>query len=355
MDTISLSADQPAADLLPAEELADCAEAALVRDGKAILSYGAAAGYTPLRELIGQWFRVHPSRVLVTNGQLQGLALLCGRVLPGRSVLVEYPIYDRAENVLLASGGSLIGLTVDENGLVTAELQQTLAMNMRPAMVYLTPSFHNPTGWTTPTAGRSRIVDLVITQNRLQTEQILLVEDDSYGLTRFEGERPPALFDLSAGRSVYCSSFSATVAPGLRVGFLILPAELADELAGAAAATYITPALLAQATVFEFISRGLFEIHLAHLRAALRARRDAMVAALERHLPDATWSRPEGGLVMWVQLPGQPDGREVLRRARVSAVDGTRFGAVSSSLRLSFGFATPDEIEVGMERLARAL
>jgi len=355
VDTISLSADQPGADLLPAEELADCAASVLARDGKTILSYGPGAGYAPLRELIGEWFGVHPSRVLLTNGQLQGLGLLAGRVLPGRSVLVEYPIYDRAERVLLGAGGSLIALPVDEGGLVIEELRHTLSMNIRPAMVYLQPSFHNPTGWTTPPAGRSRIVDLVIAQNRLQTEQILLFEDDAYGLTRFEGEQPPALFDVSAGRSVYSSSFSVAIAPGLRVGFLILPAELADELADAATATYITPALLAQATVFEFIGRRSFETHLERLRAALRARRDAMVAALERHLPDATWSHPEGGLFMWVQLPGQPDGREVLKRARVSAVDGTRFGAVSSSLRLSFGFAAPDEIAAGVERLAAAL
>jgi DNA-binding transcriptional MocR family regulator len=229
-------------------------------------------------------------------------------------------------------------------------------MNTRPAMVFVVPSFHNPTGWTTSTEGRMQTVDLVIAQNRLQTEQILLVEDDAYGLTRFEGERSPSLFDISAGRSVYSSSFSATVAPGLRVGFLILPEELADAVTAAATATYITPALLAQATVFEFISRGFFETHIARLREALRSRRDAIVAALERNLPDATWSQPDGGLFTWVELPGQPDGRELLKRAiGVSAVDGTRFGAVSSFLRLSFGFAREDEIAAGVERLAAAL
>src|SRR5262249_3692877 len=120
--------------------------------------------------------------------------------------------------------------------------------------------------------------------------------------------------------------------------------------------TYITPVLLAQATVHEFISRGSFGEHVARLRDGLRARRDAMVAALEKHLPDATWSRPEGGLFLWLQLPGYPDGREVLKRAEgVTAVDGTRFGAVSSALRLSFGYAAADEIEAGVERLAAAL
>jgi DNA-binding transcriptional MocR family regulator len=270
--------------------------------------------------------------------------------------MAEYPIHDRAETVFLQAGASLLGVPIGEDGMVIEELQSTLGMNIRPAIVYLIPSFHNPTGWTTPGSGRERIVDVVLRQNRLQTEQILLVEDDSYGLTRFEGEAPPALFDLSGGRAVYCSSFSVTVAPGLRVGFFILPDELADQLADVATSNYITPVLLAQATIYEFISRGSFEPHLARLRDGLKLRRDAMLAALETHFADATWSRPEGGLFVWLQLPGYPDGREVLKRAQgVTAVDGTHFGAMSSAIRLTFGFAAPDEIEAGVERIAAAL
>ena len=106
--------------------------------------------------------------------------------------------------------------------MVIQELQNTLGQYVRPAIVYTIPNFHNPTGWTTPRAGRERVIDIVLAQNRIQTEQILLVEDDSYGLTRFEGEAQPALFDLSGGRAVYSSSFSVTVAPGLRVGFFVL-------------------------------------------------------------------------------------------------------------------------------------
>jgi 2-aminoadipate transaminase len=354
---VSLSADGVAPGLLPLEELADCAQVALARDGRTILSYGPGAGYAPLRELIGQWFGVHPSRVLLTNGRLHGLTLLARHVLRANNgVIVEYPIHDRAERVFLEAGGGLISVPIDENGTVTADLQNTLGMYVRPAMVYMIPSFHNPTGWTTPEEGRRRVVDLVLRQNMVQTDQILLVEDDSYGLTRFEGKAVPALFDLSGGRSAYSSSFSITVAPGLRVGFFVLPEELAEHLAALAADTYITPVLLAQATVYEFISRGSFEPHLVTLRAGLKLRRDAMLAALEKHLPDATWSRPEGGLFVWVQLPGYPDGREVLKRAQgVTAVAGTQFGAMSSSLRLSYGFAETDEIEVGVERLAAAL
>jgi 2-aminoadipate transaminase len=271
-------------------------------------------------------------------------------------VIAEYPIHDRAERVFLDAGAALLGVPVAEGGIVVEELQNTLGQYVRPAMVYATPNFHNPTGWTTSLEGRSRVVDLVIRQNMVQTEQILLLEDDTYGLTRFEGESLPALFDLSGGRSAYSSSFSATVAPGLRVGFFVLPEELAEAVGELATDTYITPVLLAQAAVFEFLQRGAFETHLARLREGLKARRDALLAGLGRHLPDATWSRPEGGFFVWVQLPGNPDGREVLKRADgVTACDGTRFGAVSSALRLSYAFAAPDELEAGAERLAAAL
>ncbi len=356
MRTISLAADSVGPDLLPLEELADCAEAALRRDGRTLLSYGPGAGYGPLRELIGEWFAVHPSRVVLTNGQLHGLALLARRLAARRTVITEYPIHDRAEKVLLEAGAMLQGVPVDERGIVVEELQNTLQQYVQPAMVYLSPSFHNPTGWSTPEARRAEIVDLVIQQNMLQTQPILLLEDGTYGLTRFEGEPVPSLFDLSQGRSAFSSSFSATVAPGLRVGFFVLPERVAEQLAEVATDTYITPSLLAQATVFEFLGRGGFERHLERLRQGLRERRDAMLAALERYLPEATWSRPAGGLFLWVQLPGHRDGRAVLARARgVSAVDGTRFGAVASAIRLSYGFASPEEIDAGVERLAEAV
>jgi DNA-binding transcriptional MocR family regulator len=354
--TIDLAGDGLGADLLPLEELADCAATVVGRDGKTILSYGAGQGYTPLRELIAEWFRVHPSRVVLTNGRLHGLALLARLRLVGSSVIAEYPIHDRAERVFLDAGASLIAVPVADGGLVAEDLQNTLGQYVRPGMVYTIPSFHNPTGWTTPAEGRAQVVDLVLRQNMVQTDQILLVEDDSYGLTRFDGEPLPALFDLSGGRSIYSSSFSATIAPGLRVGFFVLPEALADQLGELAASMYITPVLLAQATVYEFIARGALEAHVGRLREALKARRDALLAAFEANLPGATWSRPEGGLFTWLQLPGTPDGREVLRRAEgVSARDGTAFSAVSSSLRLCFAAAPPDELEAGVERLAAAL
>jgi 2-aminoadipate transaminase len=250
----------------------------------------------------------------------------------------------------------MLGVPVDEEGILADELHNMLTQYETPALIYTIPSFHNPTGWTASLRRRRRLVELVEGQGTAEVQDMLLLEDDSYGLTRFEGEGEPALFDLSGKRSLYCSSFSTTIAPGLRVGWFVLPETVAEELGKAAGGTYITPSLLSQAIVYEFISRGSLEPHVTRLRSALRQRRDAMLGALARHLPEATFSRPEGGFFVWVELPGRPDGRAVLERAKgVTAVSGTAFGSMSSFLRLSYSFAAPDEIDAGVERLAAAL
>jgi DNA-binding transcriptional MocR family regulator len=356
MEVISLDGEAPGSDLLPLEELADCAGDALGREGQTLLSYGTGAGYTPLRELIGEWFGVAPQRVVLTNGRLQGVGLLAERLVRGRNVITESPGDDRSDHALLAAGGVLVPVGLDAEGLRADELRQLLIQYTRPVLVSVTPSFENPTGETMSQARRSALLELVEEQNRIQTERIFVLEDDSYALTRFEGERLPALFDLSGGTTVYSSSFSTTVAPGLRVGFFILPPELAAALTATANATYISPALPAQATVYEFIRRGSLAAHLAGLCAALRERRDAMDVALAEHFAGASWQAPEGGFFVWLQLPPGVNGRAVLARADgVTAVAGTRFGWTANALRLSFCAAAPDEIAEGIARLAAAM
>jgi 2-aminoadipate transaminase len=343
------------AGLLPVEELADCAASALARDGKRILSYGPGAGYTPLRELIAEWFGVHPRRVLVTNGSLQGLGLLARELGQGRPVVAEYPVNERMERTLLDAGAVLTSVEIDPAGLSVDELRQQLSEYRRPAVIYTIPSFHDPTGYTMAVERRRELVELVRANNERATDGIVLVEDDVYGLTRFEGERLPALFDLSGKTTVYSSSFSATIAPGLRVGWLILPDPLAARLAEIATATYITPAQLGQATVYEFIQRGSLEAHLARLRESLKLRRDALLTALAEHLPDGVWSRPEGGFFVWLVLPTGTDSRVLVERARLSsAVPGTAFAWTANALRLSYAGGSPDEVAAGIVRLAAA-
>ena len=348
MDVISLARGAPAPELLPLEELADCAAAVLAREGKTILTYGSGAGYAPLRALIGEWFGVHPGRVVLTNGSLQALDLLARRAR-SQTVLVEYPTYDRAYKVLLGSGVSLVTGTVDADGLDPASVDAVLAAERKPAFIYTIPTFQNPTGTSMTLARRQRLAAFAARRD------IMLVEDDPYRLVRFDGEPVPALFDLSGKETVYMSSFSKTIAPGLRVGWVIAPERLADELADAAGDTYITPVQLGQAIAYEFIARGSFAPNLERVNAQLKARRDAMLAALEKRFAGARWTRPEGGYFVWLELPLGTDARELLARAEgVAAVAGTEFTATANFVRLAYSFAAPDEIEEGVARLAAA-
>ena len=187
-----------------------------------------------------------------------------------------------------------------------------------------------------------------------------MLEDDPYGLVRFEGDPLPSVFELEGGVDVmYSSSFSKTIAPGLRVGYAIVPEAFASELEDLVASTYITPALLSQATVYEFLRRGLFEPNLERVRDLLGARRDAMLDALDRELDGrARWNRPEGGYFLWLELPEGADAAELLTRAAeggVTFVPGVDFGGQPNSMRLAFSFVSPAEIDEGVRRLARLL
>jgi len=189
-----------------------------------------------------------------------------------------------------------------------------------------------------------------------RAQELLVLEDDPYGLVRFDGEAPPTLFELEGGTQVaYSSSFSKTIAPGLRVGYFVLPPGLEQELEALATSTYITPVLLGQATVFEFLRRGNFEPNLERVTALLRVRRDAMLEALESELPDARWSRPQGGYFVWLELPEGADAGALLERAAaagVTFVPGADFGGAPNTARLAFSFVSPDEIREGVRRLA---
>ena len=189
-----------------------------------------------------------------------------------------------------------------------------------------------------------------------------MIEDDPYGLVRFEGEPLPSLLDLApAGRVIYSCSFSKTVAPGLRVGYQILPPDLAAAVEAIAVSTYVSPVIFTQAIVWEFLRTGLLELNLVRAGGKLRERRDAMLEALERELPDASWSHPEGGYFIWLDLPAGVDSAELLVQAEqdgVTFVKGTDFFAGpggESSARLAFSFASPAEIIAGIGKLGSAV
>ena len=341
MESISLARGIPAPECLALEELADCARAAIERDGATALNYGPAGGYAPLREWIADRHGVEPERVVLTNGSLQGFLFLAELLSQTGTVVVEAPTYDRPLKILARLGAEVICVPLDEEPTVNGGV----------AFLYTIPTFQNPSGRSLSKERR----ELLAGRAR---DGLLVLEDDPYGHIRFEGEPLPTVFELGGAENVvYSSSFSKTIAPGLRVGYLVLPEALAERVVAAATASYITPALLSQATVYEFLRRGSFEPNLERINGLLRERRDAMVAALERHLPDATWEVPEGGYFVWVELP-EGVGAADLRAEGVTFVPGSDFfcgPGGESALRLAFSYESPAAIEEAIRRLGSAV
>lgn len=352
MDTISFARGIPAPECLPVDELADCARAAIERDGRTILSYGPASGYQPLREWIAKRQGVDASRVVLTNGSLQGFVFLASHFASRGRVLVEAPTYDRPLTILGELGADVAAIPQDADGVDVDALEAELRTG-GVSLLYTIPTFQNPSGRTLSVERRRRVVELA------REHGVVLFEDDPYGLVRFEGEAPPSIFELADREGViYSSSFSKTVAPGVRVGYFVFPEDLARTVEAMAVSTYITPVLLAEATVYEFVRRGSFEPNLERVRSLLRERRDAMLETLEQTLGGrASWSRPEGGYFLWLDLP--VDATELLTQAEaagITYVKGSDFflpGAGGErSARLAFSYASPDEIREGVRRLA---
>ncbi|HUQ21678.1 MAG TPA: PLP-dependent aminotransferase family protein [Gaiellaceae bacterium] len=353
---ISFARGAPAPECLDAVLLADCARSAIEGD-PSVLAYGSGGGYGPLREWLGGRHGVEPERVVVTNGGLQGFVFYAEELLaerPGR-VLVEAPTYDRPLKILARLGAEVRPLAMDAEGLDPVALEQELAAG-KVSFLYTIPTFQNPSGRTLSTERRRQVVELAAAHG------VPVLEDDPYGLVRYEGEPPPALHDLEGGELVtYASSFSKTVAPGVRVGWFVAPAGLAARLEARAVSNYISPPLLTQATVHELIRRGSFEPNLERVKSLLRARRDAMVGALSQHFEGrATWSEPEGGYFVWVDLP--TSSGELLARAEaagVTFVKGTDFFPAGTggerSARLAFSYESPSAIGEGVSVLASLL
>ena len=358
---ISFARGAPAPELIPSEELADCAHAVALRDGPRVFSYGPGGGYAPLREWVAARHSVPPSRVVLTVGGLQGFAFYAAEQLartPGR-VLVEAPSYDRPLKILLREGVEVVALAMDEEGLDPDALEAELARRSdRPSFLYTIPTFQNPSGRTLSSERRARLVELV------REHGLAVLEDDPYGLVRFAGEPPPSLHELEGGELVtYTSSFSKTVAPGVRTGYFVLPGPEAAAFEERAVSTYIAPPFLPQAIVAEFVARGRFEPNLERVRDELQARRDAMLEALAESAPEgSSWSNPDGGYFVWLELAGV-DTAELARRGEadgVAFVPGNAFFPATapyggSAARLAYSYETPARIAEGVSRLVALL
>lgn len=353
---ISFARGAPALECLDAELLADCARAAIHGD-PTVLAYGAGGGYGPLRERLAAQHRVDAERVLLTAGGLQGFAFYAEELLalrPGR-VLVEAPTYDRPLKLLRWQGVETVAIEMDDEGLLPDALEAELERGGDVSFLYTIPTFQNPSGRTLGEGRRLRIAELC------RAHGLDVLEDDPYGLVRYEGTAPPALHALEGGEHVtFTSSFSKTVAPGLRVGWFVVPEALRSAYDERAVSTYISPPLLPQAIVHELFARGGFEPNLERIRGILRAQRDAMLVALDEQLAGrATWSHPEGGYFLWADFGAGVDAGELLGRATeagVTFVRGADFfpdgRGGASSARLAFSFEAPERIAEGVRILA---
>jgi 2-aminoadipate transaminase len=359
MAPISFARGAPSPACLDPELLSDCARVALERDGRTILSYGTGGGYGPLRDVLAGRHDVDRARIFLTTGGLQGFVFYSAVQLarrPGR-VLVEAPTYDRPLKLLRWQGVDVVALPMDDEGLVPDALEAELERGGDISFLYTIPTFQNPSGRTIGEPRRLRIAELV------REHDLDVLEDDPYGLVRYEGTAPPRLHVLEGGEHVtFTSSFSKTVAPGLRVGWFVVPEALVAAFDERAVSTYISPPLLPQAIVHELFERKAFRPNLDRVRGILRGQRDAMIAALESDLAGgATWSRPEGGYFLWADFADDVDAGELLARASdagVTFVRGSDFFAGpggKSSARFAFSYEPPERIAEGVRILAGLL
>jgi 2-aminoadipate transaminase len=360
---ISFARGVPSPDLFPVRELAEASRRAFAKHSATALNYGPPAGFRPLQERLGDLHGAAPGRIVITPGSYILLALLVQVLVRSGPVLVEAPTYDRVNSLLRQVNARVVAVPRDGDGIDLAALERHLAAfgaAQRPAFLYLTPTVHNPTGMTMPSQDRERLANLAI------RHALLIVEDDPYGQLRFGGEPAAPLARLLEARgaghlAVYASSFSKIVAPGLRVGYGVLPEHLAGPIIRAALHTYVSPPLWPQAVVEEFLAAGFLPAHLTRIRAMLRQRREALTGQLEAGLAgQARWTVPDGGYFLWLELPEGLRSADLLtdcEQAGVTFAPGAGFffhGGGEHSARLCFSFPGLDDIRTGADRLTAA-
>jgi 2-aminoadipate transaminase len=352
---IAFARGAPSIDIVATDALRQAADRALAADPLGAFSYGTSVGYPPLRDWIAERHGIPAERVMVTNGSLQADAFLFDHLVErGDEVVVEAPTYDRTLEALKARGAELLAIPLEDDGIDVDALERALESGARPKLAHVIPNFHNPAGCTLSLRKRERLIELA------GAHDFVVFEDDPYVELRFEGEPLPTMLSLDRGdRVVYASSFSKTICPGIRVGYLAGPERHISPIVELATNTYISPSMVAQAIVADFCRSGAIDDSIATVKDALRKRRDTLCAALERELPDARFARPEGGYFLWVELPEGTDAAALADAAAqrgVALIKGSDFmlEGGDSALRLAYSGVGPGEIEEGVSRLAEA-
>jgi len=352
--TISFARGAPSLDIIDVQGLSDAATRAFANDAPGTTAYGTAIGYPRLRAWIAERHGVEPERVLVTNGSMQADAFLFEQfVHSGEEVVVERPTYDRTLLSLRARGAQVHAVELEPDGINTDALSALLSKGAKPTLAHIIPNFQNPAGYTLSQAKREALLELA------REHDFVVFEDDPYVELRFSGERLQTMLSQDPERVVYASSFSKTVCPGIRVGYLVGPTELIAQIAKLATNTYISPNMVAQSIVYEFCASGALERSIETVKTALTKRLRTLELALERELAEAEFVTPEGGYFMWVTLPEGTDVAALFKAAAergVAFVKGTDFlmEGGENALRLAYSGVTPEEIDEGVARLADA-
>lgn len=368
---ISFAGGLPAPELFPVQRCEEACHTVLREHGAAALQYSTTEGYRPLREMIARHTRrygvkVGPDNILITASSQQALDLI-GRVFlnPGDHVVVERPTYLGALQAWNLSQAQYISIPMDDEGMRIDGLEA--ALRAGPKFLYALPNFQNPTGVTISQERRKKIVALA------DHYGVPILEDDPYGQLRYEGEHLPSIVALDAefqsgngalytGNVIYLSTFSKTLAPGLRLGWIVASEGVIDQLVLAKQATDLHTSTFTQIIAYEMARGGFLDKHVHAIRREYRARRDAMLAAMAEFFPaTVTWTRPSGGLFLWVRFPDGTDSREILGEAikeKVAFVVGSAFfadGSGRNTARLNFSNADPEHIREGIKRLGGVL
>ena len=353
---ISFARGAPSLDIIDVEGLKAAAARAFDADPAGVTAYGTSVGYVPLRKWIADKHGVSPDQVIVTNGSLQADAFLFNHLVqPGDDVVVEKPTYDRTLLSLQNLGGKVHQVTMEADGIAVDELRQLLESGLRPKLAHIIPNYQNPAGVTLPLEKRQALLALAVQYG------FLIFEDDPYVDIRFRGEALPSMLSMDTdGVVVHASSFTKTVCPGVRVGYLVGPAALIDAIAKKATNLYISPGMVSEAIVHQFCVSGDIDRSIATVSAALGERAKVLAEALRKHIPAATFTEPDGGYFLWVDFPADVDVDKlfpIAMKKGVAIVKGSDFllDGGQNSARLAFSAVTVDQIEEGVRRIAESI
>ena len=354
-ETINFTRGVPANESFPTEEIAAATQRALAKQAVAMLQYGPAAGLASFREWLAGWQNVTPDRVLTGNGSLEIVEFLCIALLKrGDLVYTESPSYDRAITLFRRNGVEVEGVPLEADGPDMDAFEKMLTKRV-PKLFYVIPDFQNPSGATCSAAKRRRIVELA------EKYDFLLLEDAPYRMLRYRGQDEVTLYSLAPHRVLHMSSFTKLIAPGVRTGFMLGDPAVLAKIGKVAEDTYISPGYFAHGVTSEWCAEGKLPPQIERLKKLYAPRLDATLAAIDRHMPDATATRPDGGFFLSVTLPQGTSTtavRAAATRQNLNLADGLAFfpsGGGERFLRLPFCALTPAQIDEGVRRLAIAV